>query len=114
MPTALTSICKILRQQDKVVTFLDQRNKVGELVEQVAPLGGIRSLKSFTLKWVGLSIVEKEELRGILDTAGTWGTLTFTPFGEANPVVVRATTGYSLALENNLFTIACEFRMVEV
>ena len=114
MAVSLPLPCKLLTSQEKAITFATQQDDSGKLVVQTAPLGRFPERASFTLKWVGLSIAEKNTVINTLENCGTWGGISFIPYGEASPIIIRATKGYSQTIEGNLFTISCDFVRVEV
>jgi len=96
MATALPLPDKISPESTKQTSFRDITNQYGDGYLQSAPDGLNAQIDSWDIIWMNVTEADKTTIINALNTEGTWGVLTWTPFDEASVKKFRMVRpGYS-------------------
>lgn len=115
MATALPLTNRLLTDTSKQVVFSTMSAKFGDGYEQIAPKGINYSRDLWDITWAGLSLTEVTAITSVLDSVGTWGILTWTPFNEAVQKKFRLSgEGYTITKpgRGTLRTVTCKLHQV--
>lgn len=115
MATALPLTNRLLTDTSKNVSFNSMSAKFGDGYEQVAPKGLNNKIDNWDIAWVGLTLTEVTTITDVLDSVGTWGILTWTPFNETVAKKFRLTgDGYTVEKpgRGTLRKITCRLHQV--
>jgi len=112
MATALPHSEKISRDSIKSAEFRTIVATMGDSYTQIAPKGLNSKIDNWNIRWIGLTLVEKDAVLTALDTVGEWGLLSWTPSYETvlKYFRIKKGTGYSVkhVAGNNDFTVTCK------
>lgn len=84
MATALPLPDRISPESSREFRFRDITNQNGDGYAQSAPDGLNSKIDAWSIVWMNVSETEKTTILTALNTEGTWGIITWTPFDEAS------------------------------
>ncbi len=115
MSTAMPLPNKITNDSDKSTSFRELAGQFGDGYKQVAPDGINNKIDSWNITWGNLTIAEATTVETALNTVGSWGILTWTPFGETLKKYRMDKSGYIRKAKgkgNGVIIISCKVQQV--
>jgi len=113
--TAMPLPLKITNDSDKTTFFRELAGQFGDGYQQVAPNGLNNKIDSWSIVWGALTTAEATIVENALNAVGSWGILTWTPFGETLKKFRMDKSGYtrkSKGKGNGVITISCKINQV--
>jgi len=113
--TAMPLPLKITNDSDKTTFFRELTGQFGDGYKQVAPDGINNTIDSWNIVWGVLTISEAIIVENALLAVGSWGILTWTPFGETLKKFRMDKSGYSRKAKghgNGVVSISCKITQV--
>ena len=113
--TALPLPNKITNDSDKTTSFRELLGQLGDGYQQVAPNGINNKIDSWSIVWGILTESEMHTVENALDSVGSWGILTYAPYGRSTSKFRMDKSGYSTKSKgrgNGVYSVSCKINQV--
>lgn len=114
MATPLPLPDKIERNSFKTSKFSTSSANMGDSYRQAAPKGLNNKRVLWSIKWVGLTLAEKNTIETLLNSVGEWALLSWTPCYEVTELyfTLEENSGYETRHlgGNNDFSVSCKLK----
>jgi phage-related protein len=113
--TALPLPEKIGLESSKSTMFRELAAQFGDGYQQVAPNGINNKIDSWSIIWSALTLTEVATVESVLNSTGSWGILSWTPYSETSKKYRMTKDGYARIAKgkgNGVYSITCKLIQV--